>query len=183
TLTPDQVKKLLTSTAKPLKNVDAIAQGAGELNINSAVMAATPTTATQSFARALGTGTLEGARGTAHVADPDNGVELSDERDIMGKAWNSAVWTVNSAAGKAWVGGTWNGNTWAGSTWTGTSWTSQTWDARTWSARTWSGAYWTARTWSSAGWTSGGWTARTWSARTWSARTWSGGYWASRTWQ
>ena len=183
TLTPDQVKKLLMSTANPMTGVDAIAQGAGELNINSAVMAATPTTATQSFNKALGTGTLEGARGTAHIADSETGIELTGERDIMGKAWSPATWTVASAAGKAWVGGTWNGNTWAGADWTGTSWATKTWSTTGWTARTWSGSTWTARTWSSAGWTGSTWSARTWSARTWSARTWSGGYWASRTWQ
>jgi len=181
TLTPDQVKKLLTSTATPMMGVDAIAQGAGELNINSAVMATTPTAATQWFTRASGTGTLEGARGTAHVADTESSVELTGERDIM--AWSPATWTVVSAAGNAWVGGTWNGNVWAGSGWTGTSWASKTWSSTTWTARTWSGSSWTARTWSSAGWTGSGWSARTWSARTWSARTWSGGYWASRTWK
>jgi serine protease AprX len=183
TLTPDQVKKLLTSTAVPMTGVDAIAQGAGELNINAAVVATTPTTATQSFAKALGTGTLEGARGTAHLADSESGVELTGERDIMGKAWNPATWTVASAAGKAWTGGTWNGNVWAGADWNGTSWATKTWSGTAWTARTWSGTSWTARTWSAAGWTGAGWTARTWSARTWSARTWSGGYWASRTWQ
>jgi serine protease AprX len=183
TLTPDQVKKLLTSTAKPLAGVDAIGQGAGELDVNAAAMAATSTTATQTFTKALGTGTLEGARGTAHVTDPVNLVDLTGEKDIMGKAWSPATWTVASAAGKAWVGGTWNGSVWAGTSFGGVSWASQTWSPYLWTARTWSGAYWTARTWSSAGWTGGTWTARTWSARTWSARTWSGGYWASRTWQ
>ncbi len=182
-LTPDQVKKLLTSTAKPLAGVDAIGQGAGELDVNAASMAATPTTATQTFARALGTGTLEGARGTAHVTDPDTLIDLTGEQDIMGSAWNPPVWTVNSAAGTAWSGGTWNGNVWAGTSWTGTSWASRTWSPYLWTARTWSGSSWTARTWSSAGWTGGTWSARTWSARTWSACTWSGGYWASRTWQ
>jgi serine protease AprX len=183
TLTPDQVKKLLTSTATPMTGVDAIAQGAGQLNLDAASKAAIPATATQSFTKALGTGTLEDARGTAHIADSETGVELTGERDIMGKAWSPATWTVASAAGKAWTGGTWNGNTWAGADWTGTSWATKTWSTTGWTARTWSGSTWTARTWSSAGWTGSTWSARTWSARTWSARTWSGSYWASRTWQ
>jgi serine protease AprX len=183
TLTPDQVKKLLTSTATPMAGVDSVAQGAGELNISAAVTAATPATATQTFARALGTGTLEGARGTAHIADPDSGAELTGEQDIMGRAWNPATWTAAAAAGKAWTGGSWNGSVWTGAGWTGASWATKTWLGTAWTARTWSGSSWTARTWSSAGWTGSGWTARTWSARTWSARTWSGSYWASRTWQ
>ena len=70
-LTPDQVKNLLTHDRRPDAGVDAIAQGAGELDIDAAVATATPArAATQSCTRRLGTGTLEGARGTAHVGDP-----------------------------------------------------------------------------------------------------------------
>ena len=181
-LTPDQVKKLLTATARPLTGVDGVAQGAGELNISAAVAARTPASATQSFADALGTGSLEGSRGTAHVADSETGVELIGEQDIMGRPWNPAAWTIASAAGTAWTDGQWNGTAWAGSDWTGTSWSARTWAARTWSASTWTGSSWTARTWSDAGWTSAGWNARTWSGDTWSARTWSGGSWNSTTW-
>jgi hypothetical protein len=61
------------------------------------------------FPKALGTGTLEGARGTAHVADPDSGVELTGERDIMNQLWNPKTWTVTAAAGRSRTGGTWNG--------------------------------------------------------------------------
>lgn len=183
TLTPDQVKKLLTSTAAPMNGVDAIAQGAGELNIQAAVTAATPFAASQLFTRALGTGTLEGARGTAHVADSESGVELTGERDIMNRTWNPTTWTVAAAGGWAWIGGSWNGTAWTGTGWYGTSWATKTWTGTTWTARTWSGGSWTARTWSSAGWTGAGWSGDTWSARTWSARTWSGSYWASRTWR
>ena len=166
TLTPDQVKKLLTSTAQPLTGADVIAQGSGELNIKAASDARTPTT-TQTFTRGLGTGSLEAARGGAHVADSMTGVELTGEQDIMGRPWTPATWTAAAAAGTSWSGGSWNGGLWAGSDWTGTSWTARTWSGRTWSARTWSGDTWTARTWSSS---------------TWSARTWSGGYWSSTTW-
>ncbi|MEU4623553.1 S8 family serine peptidase [Actinoplanes sp. NPDC023801] len=183
TLTPDQVKKLLTGTAVPMKGVDAIAQGAGQLNVSAAITAATPATAAQTFPKALGTGTLEGARGTAHVADPDSGVELTGERDIMNQPWKPATWTVASASGRAWTGGTWNGAVWAGADWSGTSWAAKTWSSTTWTARSWSGSAWTARSWSSAGWVGDGWDARSWSARSWSARSWSGSYWASRTWQ
>ncbi|RSM74309.1 peptidase S8 and S53 subtilisin kexin sedolisin [Actinoplanes sp. ATCC 53533] len=183
TLTPDQVKKLLTSTAVPMTDVDAIAQGAGELNLSAAITAATPVAATQWYTRALGTGTLEGARGTAHVADSESGVELTGERDIMNRTWNPWTWTVASAGGWAWTGGSWNGNAWTGAGWYGTSWATKTWSGTTWTARTWSGSTWTARTWSARTWSAAGWTGDTWSARTWSARTWSGSYWASRTWQ
>jgi serine protease AprX len=162
-LTPDQVKQLLTSTAQPLPGADPIAQGAGELNIRAAVGAPTPAKARQSFPAALGTGSLEAARGGAHVGDSVTGVELTGEQDIMSQPWNPATWTVVSAAGTAWSGGVWNGNTWAGSGWNGSSWTARTWASTAWSARTWSG--------------------NSWQARTWSARTWSGCVWNSTTWQ
>jgi subtilisin family serine protease len=46
TLTPGQVKWLLTSTAVPMKGVDAIARGAGQLNVKAVIAAATPTSRT-----------------------------------------------------------------------------------------------------------------------------------------
>ena len=96
TLTPDQVKKLLTSTATPMTGADAIAQGAGPAQHHSRPPDGDTRRGHASRTPALGTGTLEGARGTAHVADPDTGVELTGERDIMGKAWSPATWTVAS---------------------------------------------------------------------------------------
>jgi serine protease AprX len=183
TLTPDQVKQLLTSTAVPLPNGDPIAQGAGELNIKAATEAKTSTFTAQAFLPALGTGSLEGARGSAHVVDPATGVELTGEQDIMGQPWDPATWTVAAATGTAWSGGMWNGNIWAGSDFGGSSWTARTWSSMTWTARTWSGGSWQGRTWSSAGWTGDGWDSRTWSDSTWSSRTWSGGSWNSTTWK
>ena len=186
TLTPDQVKKLLTQHRRrrcpaPTRSP----QGAGQLNIKAAVSGGhpdrrPPRPSPVRWAPAR----WRGARGTAHVADPDTGVELTGERDIMGQAWNPATWRPLGTAGTAWTGGTWNGSAWTGAAWTGTSWATQDLDAAPpGPARTWSGSTWTGRTWSAAGWTGAAWSARTWSGRTWSARTWSGGYWASRTWQ
>ena len=52
----DMAQALFAEHGYAAASTRAIAQGAGELNINSAIMAGTPTTATQSFAKALGTG-------------------------------------------------------------------------------------------------------------------------------
>ncbi|HEX8347062.1 MAG TPA: S8 family serine peptidase [Actinoplanes sp.] len=156
-LTPNQVKKLLMSTALRLPTSNATAQGAGQLDIRKAIATATPVTSAQSGVPATGLGTLEASRGSAHVTDPVTAVMLTGERDIMGKAWIPAARQQMTLTGTAWVGGTWNGAVWTGSTWTGSSWTARTWSARTWSARTWS---------------SGSWSARTWSGNTWSAARW-----------
>ncbi|MFB9443006.1 S8 family serine peptidase [Dactylosporangium vinaceum] len=175
-LTPDQVKKLLTSTATPLKGADPVSAGAGELDIAAAARAATPLTA-QTFPAATGTGSLELARGGSHVADPVNDIELTGEQDIMGRAWNPATWAPAALAGTAWNGGTWNGSTWTGAAWTGTPATGLTWTAANWTGRTWSGQSWSGRTWSDAVWDGRTWSGRTWSGRTWSGRTWSGTAW------
>ncbi|GAA3207287.1 S8 family serine peptidase [Dactylosporangium siamense] len=166
-LTPDQVKRLLTSTADAMPAGDELAQGAGQLDVAAAVKAPTPAVSTQAFLPATGLGSLELSRGTAHVADPDTGTELTGEVDIMGQAWTPAGWAQVCTTGAAWDGDTWNGRTWSGRTWSGANWA-----GRTWSGRTWSGAVWNGRTWS----------GRTWSGRTWSGRTWSGQTWSASDW-
>ncbi|MGC9665462.1 S8 family serine peptidase [Planosporangium sp. 12N6] len=176
-LTPDQVKRLLTATATPLKGSDAISQGAGEINVKKAVATATPKY-TQAAVPSLGTGSLEGARGAAHVVDPDTGVELTGEQDIMGNAFDAACWSVAAGNGSAWIDGTWNGAAWTGADWS----TTTPWSGRTWSGTTWEGLTWSGRTWSGATWDGRTWSGRTWSGTTWSGRTWSGGYWSGTTW-
>jgi serine protease AprX len=182
TLTPDQVKRILMTSRQALPAGSGDTWGAGQIDIKKAVATATPAY-TQTYQPATGLGTLDAARGTAHLTDPVTGADLVGERDIFGQAWNKTAWSANAAAEKSWSGGTWNGNTWAGTGWTGTSWTARTWSAATWTARTWSSALWSARTWSTATWTATGWSGGTWTARTWSARTWSGGYWSGATWR
>jgi serine protease AprX len=151
-LTPDQVKYLLTSTAVTLPSTDAEGQGAGLINVKAAKDAATPSLllATQAFTPATGTGSLELARGSVHVSD--GGVELNGEKDIFGTSFDSATWSALSLSGNTWSGGTWNGNTWTGNTWSGNTWSGNTWTGNTWSGNTWSGNTWAASTWNSASW-------------------------------
>jgi serine protease AprX len=175
TLTPDDVKQLLRSTAHPLLSADAAGQGAGLVDVNAA-SSALLVTSPQSWPRSTGLGTLEGARGSDHVGD--NGVDLTGERDIFGKPWVASVWAPASSNQTAWSSGVWNTSTWTGSCWCGSSWTSRTWSGSTWSGSTWSGRTWSSitwdsRTWSSRTWSGSGWTSRTWSSRTWSGSTWS----------
>ena len=176
-LTPDQVKKLLMTTADPMPNGGIYAKGAGQLNVKAAVNATTPTT-TQTWTASKGTGSLEAARGSAHVADIDTFVELTGEKDIMGRAWNAATWAAAASAGTAWSGGTWNGAGWSGSSYGGSSFAGQTWCTVGWSGTNWAGRTWSRRTWSGAYWDGRTWSSRTWSGRTWSGRTWSGDYWS-----
>jgi serine protease AprX len=176
TLTPDQVKRLLMTNTDAMPKADAISAGAGQLNIAKAASAAVPTFK-QAYPASLGTGSLELSRGTSHVADPSNGIELTGEQDIMGRRWAPATWAPMATAGTAWVAGTWNGDAWGGDAWTGTSWATRTWSARTWTGRTWTGVNWAGRTWAGSAWTGRTWTGRTWTGRTWTGRTWTGRTW------
>ncbi len=135
-LTPDQVKQVLVDSAHRLPGQPATRQGAGELDLHAALRQRVEGDDDgDGGPRALGTGTLEGSRGTSHVSL--NGVTLSGEHDIFGHSWDSAAMARAEATGSTWSGGTWNGSTWSGSTWSGSTWSGSTWSGSTWSARSW----------------------------------------------
>ncbi len=185
-LTPDQVKEILTSSARLLhENLkkNEIAQpkkiaGDGLLDIEGALSMQTPSlrSSAQSYSAATGMGTLEGARGTYHVGEGTD--ILQGEWTAFGGQWDPASWTAGTWSGGTWSGGTWSAGTWSAGTWSAGTWSAGTWSAGTWSAGTWSGGTWSAGTWSAGTWSGGTWSAGTWSAGTWSAGTWSGGTWS-----
>jgi serine protease AprX len=177
-LTPDQVKNLLVQTADPLTGADPIAAGAGQLDIAGAAGLATPKGAAQSFPAATGLGTLERARGTAHITDATTGTSLTGEKDIFGTPWVAHTWVAAAKDGKAWHAGTWNGKVWTGSGFTGTSWASKTWNTANWTALTWTGRSWAASMWAGRSWAAGTWSGRSWAAGTWCGRSWAGRSWS-----
>lgn len=178
-MSPDQLKTLLTSTADPLVQNPEPAMGAGVLDIEAAIGSATPSAlwARQTWPISTGLGTLEGSRGAAHVVDPANGVVLTGEFDALGNPWIARSWSTVSSNNAAWSGGAWNGEDWSGTQWSASSWSGAAWEARSWSARSWSGIDWLARSWSDDTWA-----ARSWSASDWLARSWSNDSWGARSW-
>jgi serine protease AprX len=176
TWTNNQVKALLTSSAKPLMagTLTPSAQGKGTLNLTKA-LSTTTMAGSQSYTNSTGAGTLELARGTAHLVD--NGVVLNGEQDIFGDAVSTATLASKRTAGTAWTGGTWNGRMWSGSSFTGSNWTATTWSGRMWSGRMWSSEVWSGRMWSGRMWSAGIWTGRMWSGDGWSGNTWSSAGW------
>ncbi|MCV2491530.1 S8 family serine peptidase, partial [Geodermatophilus sp. YIM 151500] len=138
-LTPDQVKALLTGTARELPNADAIAQGSGLIDVAAASAAPTPQ-AVQTFERATGTGSLDKARGTNIIEE--DGKELRGERDFTGRTWNSgefasklreAVRSGTPLSGLSWSGLSWSGLSWSGLSWSGLSWSGLSWSGLSWS--------------------------------------------------
>jgi len=183
-LTPDQVKALLTSTATKIPGADPLAQGAGLLNLKAAYKAKTPA-ATQSWPTSSGTGSLEAARGSSHVEM--EGVPLDGEQDIFGTPWDAATWARNSWSGTSWSGGMWNREVWSGSGWSRNSWSRNSWSTviwtrNSWSRNSWSDGYWSRNSWSGSTWTGDALLRNSWSADSWSRNSWSRNSWSSAGW-
>ena len=156
-LTPNQVKELLTSTAVKIETRNSIYAGSGEISVARAMSAPTPSAwaSAQWFLPSTGLGSLELARGADHVSL--DGVPLTGDRDIFGRAWSSPAMAAAEERMNAWNGGVYNGATWSGATWSGATWSGATWSGATWSGATWSGATWSGATWSGATWSGAAW--------------------------
>jgi serine protease AprX len=179
-LTPDQIKRVLTATAEPLKNTSSLLQGSGVINVDKASSAKVPANGVaQSFDFATGLGSLELARGGVHVVDPDTGDELTGEQDIFGQAWDGRSWADAAWNGRSWAGGMWNGRSWAGDGWSGRSWAAVQWDGSSWSGRSWAGRSWADNVWDGRSWAGRSWAGRSWAGRSWAGRSWAGDFWAA----
>jgi serine protease AprX len=159
-ITPDQVKGLLMTTAQALPAADATGQGAGMLDLKRARDAATPAW-TQEHPVGTGTGSLEAARGSASLTDAD-GMALTGEQDAFGGAWDGKRWSDAAWSGMAWSGGSWSagawsGGSWLGKRWSGAAWSAGAWTGKRWSGQSWSGQRWSGETWSGKRWSSDGW--------------------------
>jgi serine protease AprX len=180
-LRPDDVKKLLTSTADPIVGGDPYAAGAGQINVARAARARTTYTRQINVA-ATGLGSLEASRAGAYVYDSVTGTPLTGERDIFGMTWNARVWTQASAVQRSWAGGTFNGSVWTGAAWSTTYTSTKTWSPVSWTGESWSGVSWLGRSWSSALWSGRSWSSQTWTGRSWSGRSWSAAGWTGEPW-
>jgi serine protease AprX len=181
TATPDQVKQLLATTVTKLAGAAAASQGAGEINLTTALAKTLPKF-TQSFTNSTGTGSLDTSRGQGRLAM--NGVSLTGNYDIFGGAFSPSSMAKLESSATSWSGGTWNGNAWSGNAWSGTSWTAKAWSGVAWSAKSWSGNAWSGVAWSAATWDTlaKAWSGANWSSNNWLAGTWSNDAWANSVW-
>jgi subtilisin family serine protease len=175
-LTPDQLKELLTSTARKVPKERSDRQGAGLINVRDAARTETPDATDASpnepaSNSAPGSGSLEAARGSAHVTH--DGDTLTGEQDIFGTAWDGARWAQDSSAQTSWSGGSWNGNPWAGDGWSADSWSGPAWSSAEWSSNSWSGNSWSGNSWSGNSWSGNSWSGNSWSSNSWSGNSWS----------
>ncbi len=188
-LTPDQVKAVLTETAAPMPASDPLVVGAGQVDVEAAVKAVhsrkgSPAwrTSVQTWPAAQGTGSLELARGDAHLFDAETGQPLVGEVDVQSQPWDGARWSADSFAARAWTDGDWNGARWSGARWSGARWSSTSWDGARWSGARWSGARWSGARWSDVAWSGARWSGARWSGARWSAGSWDGARWSYAAW-
>jgi serine protease AprX len=180
-MTPDQVKALLISTADRLPAADPVTQGAGMVDLEGAVKADVPR-AVQHWPQSTGTGSLDGARGSVRVQAGSS--PLAGEQDIFGTAWDAQAWANQSSSGTSWHGGLWNlrawaGNCFCGSSWSGLSWSGLSWSGLSWSSLSWSGLSWSGLSWSGLSWSGWSWSGLSWSGLSWSGLSWSTAAWSS----
>jgi serine protease AprX len=184
-LTPDQVKYVLTSSARRVTAATSITAGAGTLDLAMALsiagqLTATSTTGTtlraaavQDFPASTGQGKIDAARGGSVLAD-SAGMDLNGEIDAQGTPWNPATWWSATSTVSSWSGGRWLGTTWTGAgwqySWSGLS--SARWSSARWSSARWSTADWASSTWTSARWSSARWSSARWSSARWSDFGW-----------
>jgi serine protease AprX len=173
--TPDQVKRLMKSTAYDMPLCGRTGtMGSGELQLGPMLSVPLPIY-TQTVAPGTGTGSLELSRGSDHLTR--DGVVLKGEQDIFGKPFDSTAMAVAEGAGNSWSGGTWNGSTWTGSSWSGNSWSGATWTGNSWSGSSWSGSSWSGSSWSGSSWSGSSWSGSSWSGNSWSGNSWSTAGW------
>jgi serine protease AprX len=187
-ITPDQVKALLTGTARDLPAADARAQGEGLLDLAAAQAAPTPD-AVQKWDRSTGRGELEKARGTAHVVQ--DGVKLTGEKTWQGLSWAPAAFSDRLAkaaknAGplseKTWNGLSWNGLSWNGLSWNGLSWNGLSWNGLSWNGLSWNGLSWNGLSWNGVDWNGLSWNGLSWNGLSWSGLSWNGLSWNGLSW-
>jgi serine protease AprX len=165
-ITPDELKRLLTKSALKLHDAAPSAQGDGELDLAAAFGDKTPEAQRSDHSAASGTGSLDQSRGSIELAM--NGIPLHGEQDIFGKLFDSPAMALLEASASSWSGGVWNGSSWSGSSWSTSSWSGSSWSASSWSASSWSGSSWSSVVWSTNVWAGSSWSGSSWSSNDWS---------------
>ena len=171
-LSPDQVKAALRSTAVRITDTPRSVQGKGRVALDVALSATASSSVQTGWATGLGS--LEASRGNRHLLTTCPGTSqpraISGEMDALCRPWNADSWTADS---------------WTADSWTADSWTADSWTADSWTADSWTADSWTADSWTADSWTADSWTADSWTADSWTADSWTSAFWGQQTpwWQ
>lgn len=136
-LTPDRIKYMLTSTARPGVSVLETEVGKGTLDVWAASSAG-PGTANAGLALSTGMGSLDLSRGTLFVQTTDVlPVLITGDQTGQLQQFNQ-----NEFVSTEWTGASWHGSQWAGASWHGASWHGASWHGASWHGASWHGASW-----------------------------------------
>lgn len=178
-LTNDQVKALLQRRTVPATPTNPLLSGTGVVQVDR-VYDRFVGASTQSWAPAVGDGSLEAARNGQHVTV--NGVTVTGEVTVLGTSWSGTSWSDARWSGTSWSGTSWSGGSWMGTSWSGTSWSGTSWSGTSWSGTSWSGTSWSGTSWSGTSWSGTSWSGTSWSGTSWSGTSWSGTSWTGTSW-
>ncbi len=113
-LTPDEIKQILTVSAV---RMDDVAAGAGALDLDVALACL-----------ASGLFRTEATPATAGA--------------WSGHSWSGLEWAGHSWSGHSWSGLEWAGHSWSGHSWSGLEWAGHSWSGHSWSGLEWAGHSW-----------------------------------------
>lgn len=132
-ISPDRVKHLLTSTARPVASSSRNDVGSGMVDVVAALKFTEPGEANAGLRRSSGLGSLDASRGTVRVqttgAVP---TVLTGSLTAQQLAWDPVGTTT----------GDWSARTWYASPWYTARWFPTRWYASTWEGYDWHGAAW-----------------------------------------
>jgi serine protease AprX len=178
-MTPDQVKAAVMGTAHGLLTTLPIFGGSGLVDLRTILrnpLGAVLNTVggllngVLAYGWGAGTGSLEAARGSAHVSDGTT--TLTGELDLFGNTWNGAAWARATSYAQVWIGGQWRGEPLTGNGWQNGAWPTTAWSGADWGGLSWSADYWSAQTWRAQTWRAQTWRSDDWSAQTWRSENW-----------
>ena len=204
TLTPDQVKSRLISTARPIAETDARASGRGLVDAYAAATSTSTASANQGVEPSNGLGSIGLDRGNVGVslATPAGSVSLTGEfvaqtdparvsalnpnglvpyvaADYTTAGWDGSSWQGSSWQGSSWQAGAWAGSSWQGSSWQATTWTGSSWQGSSWQNATWEGSSWQGSSWQDVDWDGSSWQGSSWQGSSWQGSSWQGSSWQS----
>jgi serine protease AprX len=156
-LTPNQVKAILTQTARPVPvaGADRSAVGAGQVDAAAAVqLARSPSGLTANVGLTPSEGLVKSIWPALKLSQP---------------VWRHTGWWM----GRYWVNGSWDLTT--GFKTASGGWNDSAWDALAQANLAWESVTWSNAGWDNCGWDSGGWDNGGWDAGSWDNGGWDGG--------
>ncbi|HJR45066.1 MAG TPA: S8 family peptidase [Actinomycetota bacterium] len=188
-LSPDQVKYRLMTTARRIADTSSHAAGKGLVDAYAATTSTTSGKANTGLlfdlkSSSTGLGSIQQARGSLDlvVYTADGAGDLVGEvtaqygggllNTLLGLVpYEPLLYTTTGWDATTWRATTWRNNAWAATTWRATTWRATTWRATTWRGSDWVNSDWEATTWRNVDWDATTWRATTWRSA-WYAAAW-----------